>query len=93
MIYRSSKILMAAKGAPCMACGRQDDTVVAAHSNQQRDGKGTGIKAHDFRVAYLCHECHAYVDSGQASRAERLERWEGAHRNTVAYLFLSGTVE
>ena len=42
--YRNKKLLEAVREFPCAMCGRQDGTVCAAHSNQQRDCKGTGIK-------------------------------------------------
>ena len=93
MIYRNKKLLDFAKFSPCcFACGRfNDGTVVAAHSHQSRDGKGKGIKAHDFRVAYLCHDCHMEIDQGsRLSKAERVEAWEEAHRKTVEWWFLSG---
>jgi hypothetical protein len=56
--WRSKKLLEACRELPCGLCGVEDGTVVAAHSNQQKDGKGTGIKAHDFRVAALWEEAH-----------------------------------
>lgn len=88
MKYRNKKILELAKEAPCQCCGNNDGTVVAAHSNQLRDGKGTGIKAQDYRVAYLCHRCHGYVDSdAKATREEKRNLWEEGHRNTIAWLF------
>lgn len=76
-----------------MHCGKQDGTVVAAHSNQLRDGKGRGIKAHDFRVAALCHTCHFDLDQGsKMSKEERVNMWEEAHRKTVGWLFLSDLI-
>ena len=90
-MYRNKKLLEIARQFPCQHCGKQDGTVVAAHSNQLRDGKGKGIKAHDFRIASLCFECHYEIDQGsKLSKAERLEYWENAHRNTVALLFEGG---
>ena len=59
--YRNPKLLKLADGAPCMMCSMQDGTVVSAHSNQLRDGKGTGIKGHDYRIAFLCHQCHHMI--------------------------------
>ena len=74
-----------------MHCGARDGTVVAAHSNQQRDGKGMGIKAHDYRIAALCYTCHAKVDQGMGwSKEERKEQWEEAHRKTIGWLFDEG---
>ena len=95
-IYRNPKILRGAHDCPfCLGCGKPNDgTVVAAHSNQARDAKGAGIKAHDFRVAYLCFTCHQFVDtSNKATIEEREELWETAHRLTVAYLILSGILK
>lgn len=67
--------------------------MVAAHSNQLRDGKGKGIKAHDFRIAAMCFRCHHELDQGnKLSKQERLDMWEDAHRATVGALFLSGLI-
>jgi len=93
-LYRSKKILEGARDSPiCFGCGIPNNgTVVAAHSNQSRDGKGYGIKSHDFRVAYLCFNCHNLVDAGREDRAESIALWEEAHRGTIGYLFLSGII-
>jgi len=65
--------------------------VVAAHSNQLRDGKGRGLKAHDYRVATLCFKCHSELDQGKIwTRAERVTMFEDAHRNTIGELFERG---
>ena len=88
MIYRNKRILEIARNFPCQHCGRDDGTVVAAHSNQLRDGKGKGIKASDFRIASLCFTCHMELDQGKnLSKAERVEMWEEAHRKTIGLLF------
>lgn len=93
-MYRSRKLLDAAKDCPvCFGCGKHNDgTIVMAHSNQQRDGKGMGMKAHDYRVAALCSVCHYQLDAGDMSREARVERFEAAHRMTVGWLFESGRV-
>lgn len=91
--YRNKKLLEAARDCPnCMACERaNDDTIVAAHSNQIRDGKGTGIKAHDYRIAFLCCHCHYFIDSSSGgTRKDRHEVWEEAHRRTIGYLIENG---
>lgn len=95
-MFRSNKILKAANECPyCLSCGSPNHggNIIAAHSNQLRDGKGKGIKAHDFRVAYVCDVCHRQIDEGNLSKEEKIERWEEAHRNTIGYLFLSGVVK
>lgn len=78
-----------------MLCGKYNDgTIVAAHSNQLRDGKGRGIKAHDYRIAHLCHTCHESIDSGnKLSKEERRDLWEEAHRRTIGWLFETGRVK
>ena len=90
-MYRNKKLLEIARKFPCQNCGIQDGTVVAAHSNQLRDGKGKGIKAHDYRIASLCHKCHYEIDQGKKLfKEERIELWEAAHRKTIACLFEQG---
>ena len=91
MNYRDARILRAVREAPCMMCGAQDGTVVAAHSNQLRDGKGRSIKAHDYRVAALCFRCHSEIDQGlKMTKEERVAAWEDAHRRTIGWLFDTG---
>jgi len=86
-------LLDAARELPCQHCQTQDGTVVAAHSNQLRDGKGRGLKAHDYRIASLCYSCHADLDQGaHMSKAERLEMFEAAHRKTIGLMFERGII-
>lgn len=88
MNYRNKALLEAVRECPCQHCGAQDGTVVAAHSNQLRDGKGKGIKAHDYRIAALCHICHHQIDQGFTwNKEQKREVWEEAHRKTVGWLF------
>lgn len=94
MLYRNKKLLEIARNFPCQHCERQDGTVVAAHSNQLRDGKGKGIKASDYRIASLCFYCHLELDQGKnLSKSERIEIWEEAHRKTIGLLFDNGYLE
>ena len=87
MIYRNKKLLELCRELPCQVCGRQDGTVCAAHSNQQRDGKGTGIKASDAMVASMCNLCHSKLDNGKdLTKEERIEMWELAHRLTIKHM-------
>lgn len=90
-MYRNKKLLEIVRESPCQMCGIQNGTVVAAHSNQLRDGKGKGIKAHDYRIAALCYTCHSEIDQGsRMSKQERLNAWDEAHRATVGWLFELG---
>lgn len=87
-MYRNKKLLEVVRKSPCQHCGNQNGTVVAAHSNQLRDGKGRGIKAHDYRIAALCYDCHMELDQGnKLSKQERVEIWDEAHRKTIGWLF------
>jgi hypothetical protein len=87
-VYRNKDLLEIIRRSPCQHCGKEDGTVVAAHSNQLRDGKGRGIKAHDYRVAALCYWCHMELDQGKnLSKSEREDLWENAHRKTIGWLF------
>ena len=92
-MYRSRPLLNACRELPCQHCGTSDGTVVAAHSNQLRDGKGRGLKAHDYRVAALCYKCHMELDQGKdMSKQERIDLWEEAHRKTIGLMFEQGFI-
>ena len=93
MNYRNKKLLEVVRDSPCQLCGAEDGTVVAAHSNQLRDGKGRSIKAHDYRIAALCFRCHADIDQGRMSREDKQDLWEMAHRKTVGWLFENDHLE
>lgn len=64
MTFRYRKLLDLARDKPCMNCNRQDETVVAAHSNLKAHGRGYAHKSHDAFHAWLCVACHAWLDSG-----------------------------
>lgn len=86
--YENSRLLKLARQLPCAACGREDGTVVAAHSNQLRDGKGRSVKAHDYRIAAMCHQCHGEIDQGQTmDKQQKHEAWDEYHRRTIGELF------
>lgn len=93
MNWRSRQLLDHLHDAPeCFICGAVGNgaNIVPAHSNQQRDGKGMGIKAHDYRVAAVCHECHFEIDQGKKwGREQKRGYWEDAHRATIGWLIES----
>jgi hypothetical protein len=97
MNWRSPRLLVAVRELPCTwpldhRCSA-GDSVVAMHSNQQRDGKGRSIKAHDYRIAAGCAIAHQQCDeSNKLSRDERVAAWEEAHRRTMGLLFEYGIV-
>jgi hypothetical protein len=74
--YRSRTLLDMSAGESCVRCGREHkrETVVPAHyTGVRRDayGGGLGVKVHDFLVADLCDECHAYMDSSSRDKEGR----------------------
>jgi hypothetical protein len=93
MTYRNKKLLEYARRLPCQHCGSEDGTVVAAHSNQLRDGKGRGLKASDYRIASLCYSCHSEIDQGKRlDKSERIQMFEDAHRSTIGEFFERGYI-
>ena len=80
-IYRNRKLLNLAKGMPCVECGIEDETIVAAHSNQ---GKGMGIKASDSTIMFLCYRCHTELDCGKTMTRD--EKREFTYRNNAKTL-------
>lgn len=74
---RIPKLLALARGTTCMLTTRvkhqhDHETVVAAHSDQGKHGKGLGIKAHDCFVAFICHNCHAMLPTIKRHEREPL---------------------
>jgi hypothetical protein len=69
MTYRNKKLLASAQGKDCRlqiadVCNGNPETVVWAHINGQKYGKGMGHKNHDLFGFYACHACHAFYDAG-----------------------------
>ena len=60
------------RNRPCIACGRDDGTIVPAHANHL--GKGVSLKCPDFSVIPLCWTHHQYLD-GSAPREEKRAFW------------------
>ena len=94
MNFRSKKLLASAQGKNCtmqsLYCNGNPQTTVWAHSNQQRHGKGTGIKSHDCYGAFLCSTCHALYDGRHLSNlsiAEKQELFDRARDKTLLILF------
>lgn len=91
--WRSRRLLDLVREAPeCFACGEPNrvGNIVPAHSNQSRDGKGKGLKAHDYRVAALCNSCHQQLDQGNKwTLQEKRMVFDEAHRATIGWLIES----
>lgn len=81
--YRDTAALESVRGERCylavpFVClgeaGRA--TVVACHSNSSKHGKGAGLKAKDEFTVPGCRACHAWLDTGTASRETKFEVFE-----------------
>lgn len=46
-------------------CNGNPETTVWCHSNEDRHGKGKGLKAHDCFGAWGCSSCHDWYDRGR----------------------------
>lgn len=98
-MFRSKRLLDSARGQQCQiqiegVCNGNSETVVAAHSNNLRHGKGMGIKAHDCFGAWACNNCHAEIDQGsKLSRQEKDEYWQLGFERTILQMFLLGIIK
>ena len=97
-MYRNKRLLDAARGQECMVqipgvCNNNPETVVAAHSNQLKHGKGGGLKAHDCYVAWACYACHAELDQGKMRYEKKCEYWQAGFERTMLQMFLQGIVK
>ena len=89
-MYRNKRLLEVVRQLPCQICRIEDGTIVAAHSNQLRDGKGRGLKSSDAMIAALCYNCHMEIDQGsKLNKQQRIDIWEEAHRKTIKRLIES----
>ena len=100
--YRNPRLLTRIKkaslagGLPCFwplphGCTRyMPGSVVYAHSNQLRDGKARGMKAHDSRIALLCFGAHQDCDQGQSSKATKFAAWDLACLRTYWWMLEQG---
>lgn len=93
MSFRSPKLLKAARDQACVLCGSVG-TTVPAHANSVALGKGTGIKAPDYYIAFLCQQHHDLYDGrqGRLTMEEKEELWLRAYVRTVARWFELGIV-
>jgi hypothetical protein len=95
--YINKKIRQSANGRVCQfkvpgVCNGNSETVVWVHSDQQRHGKGTGIKAHDVFGAYGCTACHDWY-AGGAERDFKREVFQLAHERSLVILVQSGILK
>ncbi len=86
---RNAALLAMARGQLCLlqvpgVCQPDPATTVACHSNQSVHGKAGARKADDQWHVYGCAACHRWLDQGPAPAAEKIERFNAAHRWMVA---------
>lgn len=95
-----SKIRASARGEECTlriinVCNHNPETVVWAHANGVRYGKGFAIKVADLLGAYACSNCHAVLDgqiarpAGLTKQDVELDFWRG-HGESVVRLIAKG---
>jgi hypothetical protein len=68
-----------AEGQACVACSKQDGTIVLAHYTGVRRGEfggGLGLKVSDAVGAHLCSFCHEVMDRKSRIKAERWDHSE-----------------
>lgn len=99
--YVNPKIHAHANGQKCQNCGADDGTVVFAHSNMAEHGHGRGIKSHSLFGAFLCHNCHSWLDQGkgrdpsgiwQGDRIDKREMFLKAMFKTQVILLRDGVI-
>ncbi|PVY81077.1 uncharacterized protein DUF1364 [Cupriavidus alkaliphilus] len=67
-------------------CRNNPDTVVPAHSNQLRDGKGKGLKADDRMTVPACFWCHYELDQGKRfNKEQKRVRWDWGYGRWAPY--------
>lgn len=77
---------------PCVRCGADDGTIVPAHANSLRLGKGMGLKAYPHTVIPLCHKCHLWLDNGPAERNVKEETYVACWTAHMLALISAGFV-
>ena len=88
--FRSKKHLKNVASMCCQSCGRDDGTIVAAHTNWG-GGKARSLKASDEYTAALCYTCHTACDQSHLlNREQRMKLWVVAHYRTVRKLTTQG---
>ena len=85
---RKPALLEMAKGKPCLLgvpgiCRGGTDTTVACHSNLSIHGKAGARKADDQYSVWGCMACHAWLDQGRATAAQKEAVFMAAHNRQV----------
>jgi hypothetical protein len=86
--HRNAHLLAMAKGMRCLlrvpgVCDDRRDTTVACHSNLSIHGKAGARKADDHYTVWGCAACHAWLDQGNASAADKERTFMAGHVRMV----------
>lgn len=99
--YRNRKLLELAIDQACQNCGSAFG-VVSAHANWAEHGKSKSRKAHDCYIAWLCADCHRWLDQGckhdptqtyLGTREGKREMWERAATRTLLQMWRQGLIK
>jgi hypothetical protein len=63
-------------------CNYNPETTVLCHSNSQKHGKGTSIKASDEHTFYGCSGCNYWFDDMSADPEVKQQYYNKAHART-----------
>lgn len=78
---------------PGVCIGYSYEGCEPAHSNNLTDGKGQGLKSHDYKTAALCPACHKEYDNGKKFDKEAKRKYfEEAWKKTIDLYFKNGWV-
>ncbi len=84
-VEEGSKYLAACAGQPCylnVMCpwtDWADPTVVPAHSNQGKHGKGMGLKAKNEFTLPACLACHTWLDRSGAPQERKVTAFDAGY--------------
>lgn len=100
-VFREPRLVLpaltrTAEGEECTlkvpgVCNGRTDTTVWAHSNQDRHGKGKGLKSHDCFGAWSCSACHDWLD--RTRDPDRVDVFERGRDRTLYKLFKDGKLK
>lgn len=94
MNFTARDLLDLARRIPCTlrVTGCTSEPTGPCHSNQQRHGKGKGIKAHDVFHVAGCDNCHRWLDSSNAPMHVKVDAFERALEETWLLYWTRGYV-
>ena len=79
-----------------MGCGLENpdgNMICLAHSNELADGRGAYHKSNDLYGAYLCAQCHQYVDVTGKTKAEKHAYHKKAWQVTMRWWIDNGLIK